>query len=59
MRILGNDAAHVESQVYKEIGREKVELAIRFTIELLKALYQVKKLVEDIKKLKTKEDHEP
>ena len=31
LRLLGNDAAHVESKDYDNIGRQEVELAIEFT----------------------------
>lgn len=40
LRLLGNDAAHIESKDYDNIGQEEVELAIEFTKEVLKALYQ-------------------
>jgi hypothetical protein len=52
LRLLGNDAAHVESQVYNTIGQEEVEVGIEFTKEVLKAVYQYSALVERLRKLK-------
>lgn len=40
LRLLGNDAAHVEAKTYDDIGREEVDVAIDLTKELLKAAYQ-------------------
>lgn len=40
LRLLGNDAAHVESRVYDEIGEREVEVALDVTKEILKATYQ-------------------
>ena len=31
LRLLGNDATHIESKVYDRIGREEVEVGIEFT----------------------------
>jgi hypothetical protein len=52
LRLLGNDAAHVESQVFTAVGKEEVEVGIDFAKELLKAVYQYSKLVDRLKKLK-------
>lgn len=52
LRLLGNDAAHVESQVYSQIGREEVEVGIEFTKEILKATFQYNKLLQRLKNLK-------
>ncbi len=52
LRLLGNDAAHVESQVYGQIGQEEVEVGIEFTKEVLKAVYQYSTLVNRLKALK-------
>ena len=54
LRLMGNDAAHVISIVYDEIGEEQAEVAIEFTIELLRALYIPKGLLERLEKLKKK-----
>ena len=40
IRLLGNDAAHVESQDYAKVGKDEVEIAIEFAKEVLKAVYQ-------------------
>lgn len=40
IRLLGNDAAHVEAKVYEEIGPDEIETAIELTKEILKAAYQ-------------------
>lgn len=52
LRLLGNDAAHVESQIYTQIGREEVEVGIEFTKEILKATFQYNKLLQRLKNLK-------
>jgi Domain of unknown function (DUF4145) len=52
LRILGNNAAHIEAIEYDEIGKEEVEIAIDVTKEVLKAVYQHKSLVERLKNLK-------
>src|ERR1017187_10936439 len=40
LRLLGNDAAHIESQEFDTIGKEEVEIGIQFTKEVLKAVFQ-------------------
>jgi hypothetical protein len=52
LRLLGNDAAHVEAKVYDEIGEEEVEVGIEFTKEVLKAVYQYGALLEKLRALK-------
>lgn len=52
LRILGNDAAHIEAKSYDKIGEEESELAIELTKELLKAVYQYTKLVARLQSLK-------
>ena len=52
LRLLGNDAAHIESQLYNEIGKEEVEIAIEFTKEVLKAVFQYANLLSKLKALK-------
>lgn len=52
LRLLGNDAAHIESREYEKVGKEEVELAIEFTKELLKAVYQYTSLLEKLRALK-------
>lgn len=54
LRILGNDAAHVEAKNYDDIGSEEATLAIDLAKELLKAVYQYSSLVDRLKALKNK-----
>jgi hypothetical protein len=49
LRLLGNDAAHIEATTYDDIGEKEVRLAIDLTKELLKATYQYKSLVDRLK----------
>jgi len=55
LRLLGNDAAHVEAKDYEEIGKEEVNIAIKVTKEILKACYQHKNLIEELDSLKKQE----
>jgi hypothetical protein len=52
LRLLGNDAAHIESQAYTKVGEEEVEVGVMFTKEVLKAVYQYKALLSKLKSLK-------
>jgi hypothetical protein len=52
LRLLGNDAAHIESREYDQIGREEVEIGIEFTKEVLKAAYQYSSLLAKLRSLK-------
>jgi len=52
LRLLGNDAAHLEAQVFDQIGREELEVAIELTKELLKATYQYDSLLARLNALK-------
>jgi len=52
LRLLGNDAAHIESQEYDKVGKPEVEIAIEFTKEVLKAVYQYSGLLGKLKGLK-------
>lgn len=52
LRLLGNDAAHVEAKQYDDIGAEEVEIAIQLTQELVKAVYQHEKLLGRLRDLK-------
>lgn len=51
LRLLGNDAAHIESQTYLQVGQEEVEIGILFTKEVLKSVYQYATLVGRLKAL--------
>ncbi|RWI90627.1 MAG: DUF4145 domain-containing protein [Mesorhizobium sp.] len=52
LRILGNDAAHIEAKDYDKIGEEESELAIELAKELLKAVYQYNALLTRLTALK-------
>ena len=52
LRLLGNDAAHIESQQYDKIGQEEVDVGIAITKEVLKAVYQYASLIGRLQKLK-------
>lgn len=55
LRLLGNDAAHVEARLFLEIGTKELEVAIKFTKELLKNVYQYGSLLKELEDLKTSE----
>jgi hypothetical protein len=52
LRLLGNDAAHIEAKTYNQISRPELDVAVEFTIELLKALYQYSTLLTKMRGLK-------
>lgn len=52
LRLLGNDAAHIEAKTYDQIGPEECAIAIELTKELLKAVYQYTSLVARLQALK-------
>ena len=52
LRLLGNDAAHIESKEYDQVGQEEVEVGIEFTKEVLKAVYQYSSLLTRLRALK-------
>lgn len=52
LRLLGNDAAHIESREYDKVGQEEVEVGIEFTKEVLKAVYQYSALSNRLRGLK-------
>ena len=54
LRLLGNDAAHIEAQTFSEIGNEEIEVSLEFAKEILKAVYQYENLLQKLKKLKEK-----
>lgn len=54
LRLLGNDAAHIESKEYDNIGNDEIEAVIELTKEILKAIYQMQDLVNKLKALKDK-----
>src|SRR6266851_5637440 len=52
LRLLGNDAAHIESQEFNAVGKEEVEIGIQFTKEVLKAVFQYSDLLAKLRSLK-------
>jgi hypothetical protein len=52
LRLLGNDAAHITSKDYDDVGREEVETAIELTKEILKAVFQYQHLLGRLTSLK-------
>jgi Domain of unknown function (DUF4145) len=52
LRLLGNDAAHIESTVFNEVGRAEVEAGIALAKEVLKAVYQYTALLDQLRTLK-------
>ncbi|HWH43550.1 MAG TPA: DUF4145 domain-containing protein [Thermoleophilaceae bacterium] len=52
LRLLGNDAAHVESREYLKVAQEEVEVALDVTKEILKATYQLDSIVDRLRNLK-------
>lgn len=52
LRLLGNDAAHIESQEFNQVGKEEVEVGIEFAKEVLKAVYQYSALLQRLRSLK-------
>lgn len=52
LRLLGNDAAHIESNTFNEVGKVEVEISIEFTKEILKAVYQYESLLGKLRSLK-------
>ena len=56
LRLLGNDAAHVESRTFENVGPEEVEIALELTKEVLKGVYQLSHLVEKLASLKKREE---
>jgi hypothetical protein len=52
LRLLGNDAAHIESQEYSTVGKEEVGVGIEFTKEVLKAVFQYSNLLGRLRSLR-------
>jgi hypothetical protein len=52
LRLLGNDAAHIELKNFDGIGPEEVEVGILLSKELLKIVYQSSMLSDRLKALK-------
>jgi hypothetical protein len=52
LRLLGNDAAHIESREYQQVGQEEVEVGLILTKEVLKSVYQYSALLGRLKALR-------
>jgi hypothetical protein len=52
LRLLGNDAAHVDARDYEEVGQPEMRLALDVAKELLKAVYQLDSLMSRLEALK-------
>ena len=52
LRLLGNDAAHIEAKSFAEIGKAELDASIEVTKEILKAVYQMDSLVKKLQALK-------
>ncbi|HEX8813638.1 MAG TPA: DUF4145 domain-containing protein [Terracidiphilus sp.] len=52
LRLLGNDAAHIESQEFNDVGKDEVEIGIEFAKEVLKAVYQYADLLAKLRALR-------
>ena len=53
LRLLGNDAAHIEANTFDEISKNELDVAIEFTKEILKGLYQYSGLLSKLRGLKS------
>jgi hypothetical protein len=54
VRLLGNDAAHVEAKNYDAVSQAEVEAAIALTKEIVKATYQYGSLLKTLQALQKK-----
>jgi hypothetical protein len=52
LRLLGNDAAHIESQTFNQVGKQELDIALQCTKEILRAAYQYDDLLKKFKALK-------
>lgn len=52
LRLLGNDAAHIEAKTYTTVGANEIDIALELTKEILKAVYQLDGLVARLNALK-------
>jgi len=56
LRLLGNDAAHIDSHEYEQVGQEEVEVAIDVTKEILKASYQYEAIIGRLRGLRRNQE---
>lgn len=52
LRLLGNDAAHIEAETYEQVGKDEVDLAVEVVELLLLAIYQYGDIVDRLSSLK-------
>lgn len=52
LKFLGNDAAHIESKYFEQIGKIEVETALLLLTEILRALYEHQNILDKFKALK-------
>ena len=52
LRLLGNDAAHVNANAFNQVGQDEVEAAIGVARELLRATYQMDDVVQRLAALR-------
>lgn len=52
LRLLGNDAVHVEARAYAEVGKREVEVAVDVTKTILQATYQMDAILDELEGLK-------
>jgi hypothetical protein len=52
LRLLGNDAAHIEAKTFDSIGDDELDVAIELTKEILKSVYQLDELLNRLRALK-------
>ncbi len=59
LRLLGNDAAHIEAKTFNQVSKEEVEVGILLAKELLKAIFQYENLLGMLQGLKKSKDKNP
>ena len=52
LRLLGNDAAHIEAKDYNQVSKDEVEAGVELAKELIKSVYQYKNLLGRLQALK-------
>ncbi|MGR8932567.1 MAG: DUF4145 domain-containing protein [Gammaproteobacteria bacterium] len=52
LRLLGNDAAHIEAKQFDAVSNTELEVAIEVTKEIMKGLYQYSSLLSKLRALK-------
>lgn len=56
LRLLGNDAAHIEARDYDAVNSNEVTVALEFAKEVLKAAYQYASLLKRLRDVRTPAD---